>query len=72
MILQASFANSLPASDLEQAGQNRCTHCCTRIDVDAELASIVTAWPPLAPQQREALAVMAMSMHSPGASGEVE
>ena len=31
LILQVSFGKSLSGSDLEQAGQGRCTHCCTRV-----------------------------------------
>jgi hypothetical protein len=66
MILQASFGKSLPASDLEQVGRGRCTHCCTRVDVDAALASVVAAWPSLSPEQRKGLAKTATE--SPGVS----
>jgi hypothetical protein len=58
MILQASFGKSLAASDLEQLDQGRCTHCCTRVEVDTELANIVAAWPYLSPARRQVLLLL--------------
>lgn len=55
MILQASVGKSLRASDLEQAGQGR----CTRVTIDAALAEILSAWPRLDSRGREALLAVA-------------
>jgi hypothetical protein len=61
-MLLASCAKSLPASNLEQLGQGRCTHCCTRVELESDLTDLVAVWPSLSVQQRGALAVIVRAM----------
>jgi hypothetical protein len=58
MILQARFGNPSPALDLENSGQQRCTYRCTRVEISAEMADIISAWPSLTDRQRQALSVL--------------
>jgi hypothetical protein len=58
MILQACFDNPLPGAGLENSAQPRCTYCCTRIEISAELAEVIAVWPSLSDRQRQALALL--------------
>jgi hypothetical protein len=61
MILRAEICNALTDGDLEESTQGRCTHCCTRVEISAELAQIIAAWPSLSGRQRQDLCLMATS-----------
>ena len=59
MILRAEICNALTDADLEKSTQGRCTYCCTHVEINAELAEIITAWPSFSRRQRQALSLMA-------------
>ena len=55
MILRAELLNVLPSEALGQARQGCCTYCCTPVEVSAQLADLIAAWPSLTDGQRRGL-----------------
>ncbi len=70
MILQARCAKALDGKGLENSTAGRCTYCCIRVEVTAELAEVVVAWPSLTDRQRQAMALMAEASQAANRSAE--
>ncbi|QDT71345.1 hypothetical protein I41_05020 [Lacipirellula limnantheis] len=58
MILRAELLNLLPSGDLGQARKDSCTYCCTPVEVSAQLANLIVAWPSLTDAQRRELELL--------------
>lgn len=58
MILRAELLNVLPSVDLGKAGKGSCTYCCTSVEVSAQLARLIAAWPSLKDEQRRGLELL--------------
>jgi hypothetical protein len=61
MILRAGFDKGLQSNGLGELNSGCCTHRCTQLELSPELAQVVTAWPLLTPEQRQALSLTATS-----------
>ena len=62
MIPRAGFDKELQGNNLGHCNLGCCTQCCTQIELDPELAQVVTAWPRLAPEHRQALSLLVSSI----------
>ncbi len=50
-------------NDLQQPAEGCCPHSCPSVDVEADLARIVAAWPRMTPEQKRGLVEFALSAH---------
>jgi hypothetical protein len=58
MILWAAIDNPLQYNDLGKPAEGRCTYRCIRVEVSAQLAEFVAAWPSLTDGQRQRLSLI--------------
>ena len=61
MILRLVIPNVADDNSLQQHAEGCCPYSCPSVEVDAELARIVAAWPQLSSQQKVGLIGFAAS-----------
>ena len=62
MILRLVIPNSVQNNGLQDRTDARCPHSCPSVEVERNLARVVTAWPQLSTKQKEGLTELAVSV----------
>lgn len=59
MIPRTNIGNPNLRNRLEQGANSRCTHRCTTVEIDRDLANFIVSWPTLEQTQQQALLTLA-------------